>query len=56
MRRAAGRSREFGTSDHGPVVASFEGSLFDAAAVVPGPPAPKPNPPEGAPQLDLFGR
>ena len=47
--------REYGTSDHGPVIASFEGQLFDAAAVVAGPPAPKPPQPEPAPQLDLFG-
>ncbi len=48
--------REFGTSDHAPVVATFEGSLFDAAAVVAGPPAPKPAEPEPPPQLDLFGQ
>ena len=46
--------REFGTSDHGPVVAKFEGSLFDASAVVAGNAPEKPEAP-GAPQLDLFG-
>jgi len=49
--------REFGTSDHGPVTAKFEGALFDPAAVVAGPPVPTPRAPEppAAPQLDLFG-
>jgi exodeoxyribonuclease-3 len=51
--------REFGTSDHGPVTAIFEGALFDPAAVLEGPAQPLPEP-EGkkqpkAPQLDLFG-
>jgi exodeoxyribonuclease-3 len=49
--------REFGTSDHGPVTATFEGALFDSAAVVAGEPVVVAPPPEpvGAPQLDLFG-
>ncbi len=45
--------REFGTSDHGPVTAVFEGPLFDPTTVEPGrEPEKKPS---GAPQLDLFG-
>ena len=49
--------REFGTSDHGPVTAVFEGRLFDSAAVVEAAPAPVAAPPApiAAPQLDLFG-
>lgn len=50
--------REFGTSDHGPVMAVFDGPLFDAGKIVPGTPQPKPEPkPAEAPkkpQLDLF--
>ena len=47
--------REFGTSDHGPVTAVFEGPLFDAKKVVGGDePAKKTETPK-APQLDLFG-
>jgi exodeoxyribonuclease-3 len=48
--------REFGTSDHGPVTAVFEGSLFDASAVVESLPVPVAAPEvPAAPQLDLFG-
>lgn len=44
--------REFGTSDHGPVTAVFEGPLFDPSRLEPGgEPEPKKS---GAPQLDLF--
>ena len=44
--------REFGTSDHGPVTAVFEGPVFDPTKLQAGsePPARKSN----APQLDLF--
>lgn len=47
--------REYGTSDHGPVTAVFEGPLFDPTKVEPGK-APEPKPVEAtrAPQLDLF--
>jgi exodeoxyribonuclease-3 len=45
--------REFGTSDHGPVTANFEGPLFDPTKLEPAnEPEKKPS---GAPQLDLFG-
>jgi exodeoxyribonuclease-3 len=48
--------REFGTSDHGPVMATFEGELFDASAVVAGPAAKIVEAkPDAEPQLDLFG-
>lgn len=44
--------REFGTSDHGPVTAVFEGPLFDPEKVQEGSaPAPKKS---NEPQLDLF--
>src|SRR5262249_8502219 len=46
--------RLFGTSDHGPVTAVFEGALFDAAAIVEGPMQERPKrdePPAAAPQL-----
>ncbi len=51
--------RLFGTSDHGPVTAVFEGPLFDPATIVEGPeqelPKKEEGPPEGgAPQLSLF--
>lgn len=47
--------REFGSSDHGPVTAVFEGPLFDAQKVEPGTPDAEPEKPKsGAPQLDLF--
>jgi len=48
--------RLFGTSDHGPVTAVFEGPLFEAAAVVEGPPQEAERAEPAAPQLDLFGR
>ncbi len=47
--------REFGTSDHGPVSAFFEGRLFDSSAVVPAAPVEAEPAPAGVPQLDLFG-
>jgi exodeoxyribonuclease III len=50
--------REFGTSDHGPVTAVFEGSLFDQTAVKASAQAvivTGEDPPPTAPQLDLFG-
>ncbi len=47
--------REFGTSDHGPVTANFEGPLFEAGAIVAALPAPRVEP-KAAPQLDLFGQ
>ena len=51
--------REFGTSDHGPVTAQFEGPLFDPAQVQEGPEQPLPTLAEPTratgPQLDLFG-
>jgi exodeoxyribonuclease III len=46
--------REFGTSDHGPVVATFDGPLATTTADAPEEPARPPPPPAG--QLDLFGR
>lgn len=46
--------REFGSSDHAPVTAVFEGALFDPSEVKPGAPAEEQNPDEG-PQLNLFG-
>lgn len=50
--------RLFGTSDHGPVTAVFEGPLFDASTVAEGA-APTPrvtvSSVADAPQLDLFG-
>jgi exodeoxyribonuclease III len=53
--------REFGTSDHGPVTAHFEGLLFDAAAAVAPAAAPPPaaaSPPPEIPrgQLSLFDK
>ncbi len=56
--RACTVYREFGTSDHGPVTATFDGPLFDSAAVVAhaAPEVPKPPEPVTPPQLDLFGR
>jgi exodeoxyribonuclease-3 len=50
--------RLFGSSDHGPVTAVFEGALFDPAAIVEGPAQErlkKEDAPQKAPQLDLFG-
>jgi len=45
--------REFGSSDHGPVTAVFEGALFDPEKLEA---AKEPEKkPSGAPQLDLFG-
>ena len=44
--------REFGTSDHGPVTAVFEGPLFDPSKVEEGR-APEPKK-SSEPQLDLF--
>jgi exodeoxyribonuclease-3 len=49
--------RLFGTSDHGPVTAIFEGPLFDAASVAQGTPQPEPQleaDKPSKPQLDLF--
>lgn len=47
--------REFGTSDHGPVTAVFEGPLFDPTKVREGKAPEKPAAPvKSAPQLDLF--
>lgn len=45
--------REFGSSDHGPVTAVFDGPLFDPSQVKPGSP-PETKKPEKGPQLDLF--
>ncbi len=45
--------REFGTSDHGPVTAVFEGPLFDPVNVKQG--GPREAKPVEGPQLDLFG-
>jgi len=50
--------RLFGTSDHGPVVAAFDGPLFAASSVLPAEaPTPRVMSPvaPAAPQLDLFG-
>jgi exodeoxyribonuclease-3 len=48
--------RLFGTSDHGPVTAIFEGPLFDPATVATGTPQAMPSSeePPARPQLDLF--
>ncbi len=47
--------RDYGTSDHGPVTAVFEGPLFDPTKVEPGEaPEVKSAPAPTAPQLDLF--
>jgi exodeoxyribonuclease-3 len=48
--------RMFGTSDHGPVTAIFDGSLFDPSTVAAGQPQaePKREEPPPKPQLDLF--
>lgn len=45
--------REFGTSDHGPVTAVFEGPLFEPSEVEPGA-APGKAQTTAQPQLDLF--
>jgi exodeoxyribonuclease III len=45
--------REFGTSDHGPVTAVFEGPLFDPVTVEPEVEGPKGDGPQ-SPQLDLI--
>ena len=47
--------REFGTSDHGPVTAVFEGPLFDPSHVLEGAVPFEVKKPDGGPQLDLFG-
>jgi hypothetical protein len=50
--------RLFGSSDHGPVTAVFEGPLFDLSELVEGPLQERPrleDPPAAPPQLDLFG-
>jgi exodeoxyribonuclease III len=47
--------RHFGTSDHGPVSATFEGSLFDPASVETGVEQVIDTPEAAGPQLDLFG-
>lgn len=50
--------REFGSSDHGPVTAVFQGALFDVAKVIEGTNQVFPGPDNAAapasPQLDLF--
>lgn len=46
--------REFGTSDHGPVTAVFEGPLFDPTKVKEGAASDVKKPVTGAPQLTLF--
>ena len=59
--RSCTANRLFGTSDHGPVTATFDGPLFDASAVVEGSaqsiePSNVTAPSlDVAPQLDLFG-
>ncbi len=47
--------REFGSSDHGPVTAVFEGPLFDPSEVKSGEPPVEVKRPDEGPQLDLFG-
>jgi exodeoxyribonuclease III len=47
--------RQFGSSDHGPVTATFEGALFDPATVKPGAEPPATKAEATGPQLDLFG-
>ncbi len=47
--------RDFGTSDHGPVTARFDGPLFDSTAVVASAAAVAAPEPTPIPQLDLFG-
>lgn len=50
--------REFGTSDHGPVTATFDGPLFDSTRVVPAdaatPAPPSAEPAKGQLGFDLF--
>jgi len=54
LAKACTAQREFGSSDHGPVSATFERALFDPASVKPG--AEQVATPETTgPQLDLFG-
>lgn len=53
---ACGAERLFGSSDHGPLTAVFDGPLFDAAAVPEGPPqGPQLEPTPPPAQGDLFG-
>ena len=51
--------REFGTSDHGPVTATFDGPLFDSDSIVaadaPAATRPAPEPAQGQLGLNLFG-
>ncbi len=47
--------RQFGSSDHGPVTASFTRLLFEPSAVKAGDPQVVDTPDEREPQLDLFG-
>ncbi len=47
--------REFGSSDHGPVSATFERVLFDPSSVKPGAEQVLAEPEAAGPQLDLFG-
>jgi len=47
--------REFGSSDHAPVTAMFEGPLFDPSEVKPGTPPAEVKQPDQGPQLELFG-
>lgn len=47
--------RQYGSSDHGPVTATFERSLFDPATVEAGAAQVVAEPEARGPQLDLFG-
>lgn len=47
--------RQYGSSDHGPVSATFERSLFDPATIEEGPAQVVAAPEARGPQLDLFG-
>lgn len=55
MAKTCTARRDFGTSDHGPVSATFERSLFDPSRVKQGPEQVLAAAENTGPQLDLFG-
>lgn len=55
MAKTCVSQRLFGTSDHAPVSATFDGQLFDPNRVVAGEAKPVSAPAPKSPQLDLFG-